>query len=61
MLDQLKQVNTQLVALVTAALGAVERREPAPLIGPTMGKPFKDWLPQVKAYAGARGRAGPHT
>ena len=51
-IDHLKQVNTQLVALVTAALGAVERREPAPLIGPTMGKPFKDWLPQVKAYAG---------
>jgi hypothetical protein len=30
MIDQLKQMNTQLVALVTAALGAVTRSSPAP-------------------------------
>ncbi len=63
MIDQLKQMNTQLMAqlaaanqLVAAALGAVDRRDPAPPVSPAAVKPFKDWLPQVKAYAGEADR-----
>jgi len=64
MVDQLMQMNTQLMAqlaaanqLVAAALGAVDRRDPAPPVSPATAKPFKDWLPQVEAYAGEAHRA----
>ena len=64
MIDQLKQMNTQLMAqlaaanqLVTAALGAMDRRDPVPPVSPVAAKPFRDWLPQVEAYAGEAHRA----
>jgi hypothetical protein len=52
---ELKQMNAQLMAQLTtaiAALGVVDRRDPAPAASPAAAKPFKDWLPQVEAYAG---------
>jgi hypothetical protein len=56
---QLKQMNTQLMAqLVTAVLGAMDRRDPAPPVSPAAAaKPFRDWLPQVEAYVGEAQRA----
>ena len=66
MIDQLKQMNlnTQLMAqlaaanqLVVAALGAMDRRDPAQPVSTAAAKPFKDWLPQVEAYAGEAHRA----
>ena len=63
-MDQLKQMNSQLLAqlaaanqLVAAALGAMDRRDPAPPVSPVEAKPFKDWLPQVEACAGEAHRA----
>ena len=43
MIDQLHQMNTQLMGLVTAALGAVDRRDPTPR-DKLDARPFKDWL-----------------
>jgi hypothetical protein len=50
MFDQLKQMNNILVE--AAALGAVDRRDPAPHDKSDAGRPFKDWLPQVKPCSG---------
>ena len=41
----------------TAALGALDRRDPVPPVSPAAAKPFRDWLPQVEAYAGEAHRA----
>ena len=49
-------MNTQLMELVTATLGAVAHRDPASPVSPAAVKPFKDWLPQVKAYSGEADR-----
>ena len=56
MFDQLKQMNTQLMDLVTATLGAVTCRDSASPASPAAVKPFKDWLPQVKSYSGETDR-----
>ena len=56
MFDKLKQMNNKLVELVTAALGAVDRRDPAPNDKPDAARPLKDWLPQVKPYSGETDR-----
>lgn len=56
MIDQLRQMNTQLMGLVTAALGAADRRDPTPRDTKDGARPFKDWLPQVKPYAGETDR-----
>ena len=52
MLDQLKQMNTQLVALVTAALGAAARSSPAPPVRLAAVKILTDGLPPVEASSG---------
>jgi hypothetical protein len=56
MIDQLRQMNAQLMGLVTAALGAADRRDPPPRDTKDGARPFKDWLPQVKPYAGETDR-----
>ena len=66
MITQLQQMNHQLMVqlaaanqLVTAAVGAAERRDPAPLPSASAGnvKPYRDWLPQVQAYSGESDRS----
>ena len=52
-----QQLMIQLAAagqLVTAALGAADRRDAAPPLDTVAAKvkPYRDWLPQVKAYSG---------
>jgi len=65
LVNELKQMNSQLMAqlaaanqLVVAALGAADRRDsaPPPPVGPAVTKPFKDWLPQVTPYSGESDR-----
>ena len=66
-IDQLKQMNTQLMAqlatasqLVSLVLGTVDRRTYAPPASHPEAKPFKDWIPQVEPYSGeARKRSWP--
>ena len=63
-IDQLKQMNTQLMAqlatasqLVSSVLGTVDRRTSAPPASHPEAKPFKDWIPQVEPYSGEAKRA----
>ena len=64
LIDQLKQMNTQLMAqlatasqLVSSVLGTVDRRTSAPPASHPEAKPFKDWIPQVEPYSGEAKRA----
>jgi hypothetical protein len=50
------QLMTQLAAanqLIVAALGAVDHSDPSPPVSPVTVKPYKDWLPQLKAFVRA--------
>ena len=64
LIDQLKQMNTQLMAqlataskLVSSVLGTVDRRTSDPPASQPEAKPFKDWIPQVDPYSGEANRA----
>jgi hypothetical protein len=66
MITQLQQMNHQLIVhiaaanqLVIAAVGAAERRDPAPLTHASADtvKPYRDCLPQVQAYSGESDRS----
>ena len=64
LIDQLKEMNTQLMAqlatasqLVSSILGSVDRRISAPLASQPEAKPLKDGIPQVDPYSGEANRA----
>jgi hypothetical protein len=66
MITQLQQTNHRLMVqlavanqLVTAAVRAAERRDPAPLTHASADtvKPYRDWLLQVQAYSGESDRS----